>query len=410
MASPKRSFKLYCTTNENFPIKLVDVVDLFLRELRERGIDQVWFAKSESDGPWRRESVAGVPVIVPPYSSRYGAPSRAISKVLYWLTDAASLLRLLFKPVDVIQVRDKYFVAAIGLLVARLRGRVFTVWLSYPFPEDSLDIAAEKGLLSGLYQRISGAVGIILLYKIAMPLADHCFVQSDQMREDLHKLRGIPLEQMTPVPMGISNRVRDLPAQAERPSSSAQTVMYLGTMYRVRRLETMIDAFILVAKQRPDVRFLLVGDGLVPSDRGDLEARVAAAGLADRFEFTGFIPIEHAWQKISESDVCVSPFLANRVLRVASPTKLVEYMAFGKPVVANEHPEHSRVLEASGGGVCVPWSVDGFASGILTCLDDPKAAQEMGDRGRQWVLANRTYDRLAEQVHQVYERLLSERN
>jgi len=410
MASPKRSFKLYCTTNENFPIKLVDVVDLFLRELRERGIDQVWFAKSESDGPWRRESVAGVPVIVPPYSTRYGAPGRAISKVLYWLTDAASLLRLLFNPVDVIQVRDKYFVAVIGLLVARLRGRVFTVWLSYPFPEDSLDIAAEKGLLSGLYQRISGAVGIVLLYKIAMPLADHCFVQSDQMREDLHKLRGIPLEQMTPVPMGISNRVRDLPAQAERPSSSAQTVMYLGTMYRVRRLETMIDAFILVAKQRPDVRFLLVGDGLVPSDRGDLEARVAAAGLADRFEFTGFIPIEHAWQKISESDVCVSPFLANRVLRVASPTKLVEYMAFGKPVVANEHPEHSRVLEASGGGVCVPWSVDGFASGILTCLDDPKAAQEMGDRGRQWVLANRTYDRLAEQVHQVYERLLSERN
>lgn len=410
MTSPKRSFKLYCTTNENFPIKLVDVVDLFLRELRSRGVEQEWFAKSETNGPWRRETVAGVPVIVPPYSSRYGAPGKAISKGLYWLTDAVCMLRLLFKPVDVIQVRDKYFVALLGLLVARLRGRVFTVWLSYPFPEDSLDIAAEKGLLSGLYQRLSGAIGILFLYKMAMPWADHCFVQSEQMREDLHKLRGVPREQMTPVPMGVSNRVRDLPAHGVRGGNRTQTVMYLGTMYKVRRLETMIDAFISVANQRPDVRFLLVGDGLAPSDRGDLEARVAAAGVTDRFDFTGFIPIEQAWQKIAESDVCVSPFLANRVLRVASPTKLVEYMAFGKPVVANEHPEHNRVLEASGGGVCVPWSIDGFASGILACLDDPAAARDMGIRGRQWVLENRTYDRLADQVYQVYERLLSERN
>jgi len=410
MTSPNRSLKLYCTTNENFPIKLVDVVDLFLRELRSRGIEQEWFAKSETDGPWRRETVAGVPVIVPPYSSQFGAPGKAISKGLYWLTDALCMLRLLVRPVDVIQVRDKYFVAVLGLFVARMRGRVFTGWWSYPFPEDSLDIAAEKGLLGGLYQRLSGAVGILLLYKIAMPWADHCFVQSEQMREDLHKLRGVPLGQMTPVPMGVSNRVRDLPAQAERGASRSQSVGYLGTMYQVRRLETMIDAFISVANQRSDVRFLLVGDGLVASDRGDLEARVAAAGLTERFDFTGFIPIEQAWQKIAESDICVSPFLANRVLRVASPTKLVEYMAFGKPVVANQHPEHNRVLKASGGGVCVPWSVEGFAGGILTCLNDPKAAQAMGRRGRQWVLENRTYDRLAEQVYQVYARLLSERD
>ncbi|MFK7965139.1 MAG: glycosyltransferase [Burkholderiaceae bacterium] len=410
MTPSKESFTLYSTTNENFPIKLVDVVDLFLRELRARGVEQEWFAKSESDGPWRREEVASVPVIVPPYSNRWGAPGKAISKLLYWITDAACLLRFVVKPVDVIQVRDKYFAAVVGLLVARLRGRVFTVWLSYPFPEDSLDIAAEKGGLRGLYERLSGAVGIVLLYKIAMPLADHCFVQSEQMREDLNTIRGIPLTQMTPVPMGISNRVRDLPIHSPVEADTPQTVLYLGTMYRVRRLETMIDAFIEVARVRPAVRFLMVGDGLIPSDRGDLEARVAAAGMSDRFEFTGFIPIEQAWQKVAESDVCVSPFLANRVLRVASPTKLVEYLAFGKPVVANEHPEHNRVLVASGGGVCVPWSVEGFSQGLLTCLDDPVAAREMGKRGRDWVLANRTYNRLADQVYQVYKSLLDGRN
>ena len=387
------------------------MVDLFFRELSQRGVQQEWFALAQTPGPLRREIIESVPVIVPPNFSQYGAPGKALSKLLYWLVDAGSLLRFLVKPVDVIQVRDKYFAAIVGLIVARLRGRVFTVWLSYPFPEDSLDIAAEKGFLRGLYERLSGLVGIVLLYKIAMPLADHCFVQSEQMRQDLHQLRGVPLARMTPVPMGISHSVRDLPEQAP-PAATAggPTVMYLGTLYRVRRLETMVDAFIEVARQRPEVRFLMVGDGLVPSDRGDLEARIAAAGMSERFEFTGFIPIEQAWARLREADVCVSPFLTNRVLRVASPTKLVEYLAFGKPAVVNDHPEHSRVIAESGGGVCVPWSVQGFAEGILRCLDDPQAAREMGRKGRAWVLENRTYDRIADNVLAVYERLLSTRH
>ncbi|MCA9100778.1 MAG: glycosyltransferase, partial [Planctomycetales bacterium] len=109
---------------------------------------------------------------------------------------------------------------------------------------------------------------------------------------------------------------------------------------------------------------------------------------------------------LDQADVCVSPFLTNRVLRVASPTKLVEYLAFGKPVVVNDHPEHSRVIEASGGGVCVPWSVDGFAQGVERILDDPETALEMGQRGRDWVLKNRTYDRIASDVYQTYLTLL----
>ncbi len=42
------------------------------------------------------------------------------------------------------------------------------------------------------------------------------------------------------------------------------------------------------------------------------------------------------------------------ILRAASPTKLVEYMAMGKAVVANDHPEQKRVIEESGAGYCVP--------------------------------------------------------
>ena len=47
----------------------------------------------------------------------------------------------------------------------------------------------------------------------------------------------------------------------------------------------------------------------------------------------------------------------------------------------------------------VPWSPEGFAEGILWCLENPEAAREMAARGRAWVGRHRTYDRLADLVH-----------
>lgn len=409
-----QKIRLYCTTNEDFPLKLVDVVDLFFRELKARGVEQEWYSRNRTPGPLRRDIIAGVPVIVPPWTPRFGAIGKLISVLLYWLLDAAMLMRFLWRPVDVIQVRDKYFAAVIGLLVARLRGRVFTVWLSYPFPEHSFEQADIEHGLRRFHSRLNGHIGTMLLYRTAMRFADHCFVQSEQMKLDLHEFYGLPLSSMTAVPMGVAESVRDVEPHLNRPvehgPNDVQTVIYVGTLHRVRRLEVMMDAFIAVARARPNVRFQIVGDGTDPSDRERLESLVVAAGMSSRFEFTGFIPIAKAWESIAMADVCVSPFYTNRVLRVASPTKLVEYLAFGKPTVANDHPEHSRVLRDSGGGVCVPWSVEGFADGILQCLDDPVTARQMGEKGRAWVLANRTYGRLADQVLAVYERLIAEKH
>lgn len=407
-----RRFRLYASTKEPFPIHLVDVVELFFRELRARGVEQAWYCAGGEPGPCERREIAGVPVSVPRVFGPRVPLAKGLNKLSYWVCDALGLLRQLWAPADVIQVRDKYVGAVIGLVVARLRGRLFTVWLSYPFPESSLARADEASGLRALYERLSGRLGMLLLYRIAMPRADHCFVQSEQMRLDLQEFHGLEAEHMTPVPMGVTPRVLERRIDPEpmrrrmQDPEGVRTVMYLGTLDRLRRLDVMVEAFVRVARSRDRVRFLIVGEGLEPLDRRLLEDIVRKAGVADRFEFTGQVPIETAWQYLESADICVSPFLTNRVLRVASPTKLVEYLAFGKPTVANDHPEHSRVLEASGGGVCVPWSVDGFADGVLRLLDDPDTAIEMGRRGREWVLANRTYDRIANDVYETYLTLL----
>ena len=101
-----------------------------------------------------------------------------------------------------------------------------------------------------------------------------------------------------------------------------------------------------------------------------------------------------------EADVCVSPFFPTPVLQSASPTKLVEYLALGKPVVANDHPEQRRVIEESGGGICVPYAETAFASAIVHLLQNPAQAREMGERGRLYVRTHRAYPVIADAVEQ----------
>jgi glycosyltransferase involved in cell wall biosynthesis len=111
---------------------------------------------------------------------------------------------------------------------------------------------------------------------------------------------------------------------------------------------------------------------------------------------------------VLDADVCVSPFLPTPVLNSTSPTKLVEYMAMGRAVVANDHPEQREVLASSGAGLCVPYEEDAFARAIVKILRDPEGAARMGRRGREYVERCRTYSRIADAVERDYRSLCRE--
>jgi glycosyltransferase involved in cell wall biosynthesis len=106
--------------------------------------------------------------------------------------------------------------------------------------------------------------------------------------------------------------------------------------------------------------------------------------------------------------VAVCPVPPYSFYRMSSPIKLYEYMAMGKPVVANvEITEHREVLEESGGGILVSHGPQGFAAGIRTLLEDTSGAAEMGERGRTWVLKNRTYELLADRLNKRLQPLFT---
>jgi len=397
---------------EEFPTHRVDVDVLFGREMAGRGnaIDYVMQAASNKvptgAQPWH-----GRTVFVGATDDGQNLLGRFRKVWFSFWHDLASLRHASSKRYDAIQVRDKFLIAAIALPIAHLRGLKFFFWLSFPLPEDDILRAKAGTSRADFLVHMRGVVCGWLLYKWILPRCDHAFVQSAQMREDVCA-HGIDPAKVTPVPMGIAAAdVAALSALGRLPSTAGEThqpvLAYLGTLNGQRRLEVLIDMLALLHRQGMQAKLLLVGDGDLPADRLKLERRADELGVRGSLEITGFLPRAQALERMRVADICISPFFPTPVLRSTSPTKLVEYMALGMPVIANDHPEQKLVLRQSRAGLCVPWGAKYFARAVRALMSlSAERRTEMGQRGLAWVRENRTYTRIADDVEGKYVSLL----
>lgn len=400
--------RLFYAAWDAFPPWRLDVDELFVRQLPLLDLEVSWSLRREKPGPCGKEAYCSQTFYLPLRVSLGGRVGDSINRIIRYGCELVLFVRLLvWRRYDIIQVRDRrYFFALLGWIVARIRGGKFVYWCSYPFPEHIVETASRRRGALAFLLRIRGRVAHWYVYQVIMRVADHVFVQSDQMLSDISSY-GIPKDRMTPVPMGASPRVLSLAYKTASRKIQKSKIVYLGTLARVRRLSMVIEAFQLVQKKVPDAQLIIVGEGDHPGERAALEGLVKQYRLEERVVFTGFVPMEEAWSHAASAEVCLSPIFPSFVLRSASPTKLIEYMALGRPVVANDHPEQTSILRQSGAGMTVPWGAPHFAEAILGLLSDSEKAADFGARGRAWVSGNRTYEKLASFVMQRYKDIVS---
>lgn len=185
-------------------------------------------------------------------------------------------------------------------------------------------------------------------------------------------------------------------------------VMYLGTLSKVRRLDFLIRVFAKVLEHIPDAKLYIVGRGDDPTDEELLHKEADRLGVLPAVRFLGQLPQAQALEYVRDADVCVSPFFPTPILNSASPTKLVEYMAMGKAVVANDHPEQRLVIQESGAGLCVPWDEAAFARAVVELISQPDVAKSMGAKGRSYALEHRAYNIIAEVVEARLQQVVEE--
>jgi len=399
--------KFLIVAADKYPPFRSDVVILFGHEMISRGHEIDWVLQSEElcrinyITSWENGRVfVG--------KMNYGSsPVTRILKHIYnILHDLKSITLINSNQYDIVQVKDKFISTLFIIPFAKLNKSKFTYWLSYPYPEASLYAAKEGYARHSIFFRVRGHFLKFLLYKFIMPAADHIFVQSDQMKKDIITM-GINEDKLTAVPMGVEDSLITRPVSSKKVTrSSKTTVIYLGTMAKIRKIDFLIKIFKQVIDSQDNIDFLMVGDSEDPNDLEYLKAFANKLGISSFIIFTGNLNRENALDYVSNSDICLSPFFPTPILNSTSPTKLIEYMAMGKPVIANDHPEQRMVIQESKGGICVPYEVNAFSNAIIELASNPDVSLKMGAAGKNFVRNNRTYSSIANNVEQQYQKLL----
>jgi len=176
---------------------------------------------------------------------------------------------------------------------------------------------------------------------------------------------------------------------AESSCQEAETeiiVMYSGELSEMRGLPLVIDAFRLI----PDERYRLWITG-----RGPLEVLARqAAQKDDRIKYWGYLDYSDVLALYRRATMLVNPHSTRaKTARYVFPSKLVEYLATGRPVITTcstdielEFGEHVFLLREES-----PTALADLVQHVGSLL--PSTRNSLGQCARSYVLRNKTWDR-----------------
>ena len=392
-------------TAEQWPTFRVDITILFGKYLPRLGITCDLVTEQDANNSTEKPWPAGKAILCKVPKSRAG------QYVVKFLHQFKTLMFADYKQYQAVQVRDMTMIALLALIMCKLHKKPFYYWLSYPQSEGQIDRALARGKSAGMrywFPLIQGYVGKLLLYKIILPKADHILVQSQNMLEML-KLQGIASAKMTPVPMGVDLEIAnpDIKPSDDTRLKGKRVLVYLGTLDKVRQIEMLFHVLVIIKQKIPNIMLILAGDTEDVAHRAWLKQEAGALNIAEQVLFTGWLPMLEAWRFVRAAEIGISPFPRGYLLDMASPTKAVEYMAFGLPVVGNDNPDQAQVIAESSAGLCVKLEPDLFANTLLNLLNNPQQQAEMAVLGQAYAKKVRGYDSISEMLAGKYQQLNS---
>ncbi|MEO8089214.1 MAG: glycosyltransferase family 4 protein [Gemmatimonadales bacterium] len=192
------------------------------------------------------------------------------------------------------------------------------------------------------------------------------------------------------IPNGVEVDAFDLgPGSA---ASGRNTLIYTGNLAAYQGIDLMLRAFAALRSKRQDVRLEIVAE----SGFAQYEPLALELGVRDSIDL---IPLSFTEvpQRLAAATVALNP----RTQCGGVPQKLLNYMAAGRPIVSfagsAKHLRHGE-----DGWVVANDDVGGFADAINHLLEDRPMARIMGEKARQYVRAERSWESVGQRIEQVF--------
>lgn len=186
------------------------------------------------------------------------------------------------------------------------------------------------------------------------------------------------------------------PARARLGLGASKVAMLVSSFGPWHGVETALEALAVLKARNPDLvaasKLVLVGRG---SGYNAARQQAENLGIASDVVFTGPVPSEAAPAMLAAADILLSPQVHNQdgTLFFGSPTKLFEYMAMGKPIIASDLAQIGDILDDGRTALLTqPGSVPALADALERSLTDPSALSHLGDAARALLEAEHTWN------------------
>ena len=296
----------------------------------------------------------------------------------------SAALRGLFlaKPDIVVATSPQLLVGLSGLIIATFKRvpLVFEVRDLWPESLEAVGVSQKGSLLVRVLSRIAG-----LLYRGS----DHIVVVTKAFKEHLQRHWNVPAEKISVVVNGVDDQF--FRPQAADPAILREfdvdgrfVVGYIGTIGNAHGVETLVETARLLQESAPDIAILVVGEG---ADKQKLERLVAESRLENVKIFPGQ-PRQRIPAIVAASQVCLVLLRKSELFKTVIPTKMLEFMSCGRPLVAGLEGESAELIKAADAGICVtPGDAVALAEAIHLLRNQPQCARQFADHGREFIVA-----------------------
>jgi glycosyltransferase involved in cell wall biosynthesis len=361
---------------QNLPVPFDRRVWLEATTLNEAGYDVSIICPTGKKGEYQKwyEVINDIQIY------RYPSPPEARNvfgyffEFLYcWLLTAILSIKVWLRgKIDIIQAcnpPDTFFLLA---LFYKLFGTKFIFDHHDLSPEMFL---AKGGIKNGILYR-----ALIWLERMTYKTADVVIVTNQSYKDIAVQRGGVDKEDIFIVRNGPDfDRLVLVNPELELKGGYPYLVCYLGEMCEQDGVDYLLKAIKFYTSEinRNDVKFVLMGGGPHIEALIKLKEDLDLNGFVD---FTGRVSDHDLCRYLSTSDICVDPDPYSEWADKSTMNKIMEYMAFGKPIVSfNLRENRNSAQEAA--EYATPNDIKEFALLIANLLDDPAKRHKMGNFG-----------------------------
>jgi glycosyltransferase involved in cell wall biosynthesis len=245
--------------------------------------------------------------------------------------------------------------------------------------------------------------------RASIGVASAALTVNDALRDRLVEL-GVSADKVTVILNSPSLQLFDATVHPQRAFAADGVVrlVYAGALTPTYEVEVAVAALGRLAELRPELAVHLDVFGR-DYNEPPMAAGVAASGLADRITFHGRVPLEAVPAAIAAADIGLAPTRRNPFTDYSLSTKIFEYGAMGKPVVASRLPMIERTFPSGTVVTYEPGDAADLARRILELVDDAAGRETRVARAAERV-RELGWDRESLRYRAVVDRLARRRD